>query len=170
MKERGPTNLFSCVYKMHGRLSHATGQRHQQSQHFILHLSHVFPVYTIALHGPFYPLHPAPPAISFPFLVEERPLRRKKHALSLSVRCTEYALASRKQPSRVDMRTVGCRLDIEFSALAFSQTPASIKLQTSLFWNFSALFQIIKAVIAVLTHPMGCIYCWDQKLKHLQVQ
>lgn len=115
-------------------------------------------------------VHFTPSAVSFPFLVEERPLCRKKHALSLSVRCTEYALASRKQPSRVDMRTVGCRLDIEFSALALSQTPASIKLQTSLFWNFSALFQIIKAVIAVLTHPMGCIYCWDQKLKHLQVQ
>lgn len=77
-------------------------------------------------------------------------------SLCLSVRCTEYALASREQASCVDMQTLGCWLDIELSLLAPSQMPASIKFQMSLFWNFSAHLQIVKAVIAVLKPTMGC--------------
>lgn len=58
-------------------------------------------------------------------------------------------MANREQPSCVDMQTCG--------QLTLSQMPASIKLQMILFRHFPAYLQIVKAVIAILLHFMGCI-------------
>lgn len=43
-----------------------------------------------------------------------------------------------------------------------SQMPASIKLQMTLIWNISVQLQIVKAVIAMLTHSMG----WIAEIKY----
>lgn len=99
---------------------------------------------------------PLEPAVAFLFFCWGRSLSRKKHSFSFSVGQTEYVLARREQPSCVDMQTGGCWVDIAFSPLAFSQTPASIKVQMSLFGNFSAHCRIVRAVVAPLRHFKGC--------------
>lgn len=55
------------------------------------------------------------------------------------------------------MQTSGCWLDRQSSQLALSLTPASVKLQTPLFWNFPARLPIGKAVISRLTHSMALL-------------
>lgn len=121
-------------------------------------LSHVFSIYTIAFHGLFHSigLRWSQQLAFFFLMVVGGSLFTKKYPLSL-LRCTEYVIVKGEQPNCVDLQTSGCCLDVEFSQLTLSQMQASIKVQVTLFWNFSAHLQIVKVVIAVLTHSMGCI-------------
>lgn len=122
------------------------------------------PAVMISFHGPPYSLLPAPtgtsssfPFLFFFFLVEGRSLSRKKHSCFLSVRRTGYVLARREQPSCVDMQTGGCWVDIAFSPLAFSQMPALIKVQMSLFGNFSAYCRVVGAVLLYSDIPRAVL-------------
>lgn len=146
---------------MCGRLSHVTGQSHQQSQHFILRLSRFFCLHHCFPWPTLFSLPRLEPAVRFFFFLffvfGWGGHFSRRDTFSFLMRCTEYVMANREQPSCVDMQTCG--------QLALSQMPASVKLQMILFQHFSAHLQIVKADY---THAFHGLYCWDWKLKWLQ--